>query len=406
MSELFLIHATLATPRSGGAMPRVEITPDATVHMVDGLIKAICAGGHPIPGARVLDCRHCLVTPGLIDAHTHLVFGGWRQAEIAKRLAGADYMQILREGGGILDTVRHTRAASEAELLEKGEKLMREMLAQGVTACEIKSGYGLDLDTELKQLRVARALGDALPMDVRTTFLGAHAVPKEWGSAGAYADLVADVVLPAVAERGLADYCDVFCEDGVFDVPQSRMILEAARSLGLGLKIHAEELGPSGGAALAAALQATSADHLIQATDPPLMALAASGAVAVLLPQTSLYLDKPYARARRMIELGLPVALATDFNPGSCPSNNLQLSMTLGLVKYKMTPEEVLGAVTLNAARAIGLEDRIGSVEPGKQADLVVWDADDLAMLCYRMGANLVQTVFKRGEIVWGDELK
>lgn len=405
MSEWMLTNiGLLATPTGsvparGHRMGEVALHRDAAIHVRDGVVAGIYSGGRRLRlDIEEVDAGQRLVTPGLIDAHTHLVFGGYRQHEVQKRLQGADYLEILKSGGGILDTVRSTRAASEQILTGKSQALAVEMLARGVTCCEIKSGYGLDIDTEMKQLRVARELSGVLPLDVRTTFLGAHAVPEEFGGrADDYVAYLLSEVIPEVAKSGLADFCDVFCERGVFDIGQSRAVLECARRHGLKLKLHADELEPMGGAQLAASLNATSADHLIAADDGGLDALSNSDTVAVLLPQTSLYLDKPFARARRMIGLGIPVALATDFNPGSCPSNNLHLSMNLGFIKYRMTPEEILTAVTLNAACAISMGESAGTLEPGKQADFVVWDADDLAMLCYRMGTNLAKCVVKRG---------
>lgn len=392
-------------PARGEAMRAVTCIPQAAVLIRDGIIEAVYTQG-TLPGnlpkdlCRV-DAHGMLATPGLIDAHTHLVFGGWRQQEAAQRAQGVDYMEILREGGGILDTVRHTRAASYEALLAKGAGFVREMLSRGVTACEIKSGYGLDIETEAKQLCVARALGEGTPMEVVTTYLGAHAVPPEYkGRTDAYVDFLVEEAIPAIAAEDLADFCDVFCEADVFDLDQSRRILQAAMAHGLRARMHADEIVSLGGGGLAAELNAASADHLIAVSEESLLQLAQRDTVAVLLPQTSLFLGKPFAPARRMIELGVPVALATDFNPGSCPSNNLPLSMTLGMIRYGMTPEELLTAVTLNAAAAIGKAGSLGTLEPGKQADLVLWDAEDIAMLCYRMGSNLARAVYKRGELV------
>ncbi len=412
--ETLLIHniGALVTPQGkgparGDAMRAVTVHRNAAILARDGVIAAICADGRgpdDLPeDATVLDAGGRLVTPGLVDAHTHLVFGGYRQHEVVRRLAGESYLDILASGGGILDTVRQTRAAGFDALYAKALGFLRGMSAYGVTACEVKSGYGLDIETELTQLRVAQSLADAAPMDIAATYLGAHATPPEYaGDTGAYVEFIVNEALPRVAASGLADFCDVFCEEGVFDTQQSRRILLKARELGIGLKLHADEMVPMGGGALAAELNAASADHLIAVDEAGIRALAASDTVAVLLPQTSLYLDKPFAPARRMIGAGLPVALATDFNPGSSPSHNLQLSMTLGLIKYRMAPEEILTAVTRNAACAIGMGDRLGTLEIGKQADLVIWDADDLAMVCYRLGGNLACATVKRGRVVAG----
>ena len=377
---------------------------DASVLVEDGVIRAVAQDG-ALPqgseGAEVLDAGGRLVTPGLVDAHTHLVFGGWRQGEIPLKLKGATYLDILRAGGGILDTVRHTRAASEEELYEKSRHFLDEMLALGVTTCEIKSGYGLDVDTELKQLRVIRRLAEDHPMDIAATYLGAHAIPDEYkGRADQYVALVCDSIIPRVACEGLAEFCDVFCEDSVFDVDQSRRVLQAGKQYGLRPKIHADEIEEIGGAELAGEVQAVSAEHLIATGEKGMAAMQKGGVIACLLPQTSFYLDKTFAPARRMIELGIPVALASDFNPGSCPSFNLQLAVNLGMLRYKMLPEEILTAVTINAACACGREGAVGTIEPGKKADLVVWDAPDWEMVCYRFGGNLAKAVVKDGKII------
>ncbi|MDD6316985.1 MAG: imidazolonepropionase, partial [Clostridia bacterium] len=332
---------------------------------------------------------------------THMVFGGYRQGEIPLKLRGAGYLDILRAGGGILDTVGKTRAASEDALFEKSMAFLDEMLDLGVTTVESKSGYGLDLENELKQLRVNRRLQQAHKMDVVSTFLGAHAIPNEYkGRADEYIDMLCSQVLPVVAEEKLAAFVDVFCEDDVFDVPQSRKMLEAGKKLGLRARIHADEIEEIGGASLAGELEAVSAEHLIATGETGMAAMAKGGVIADLLPATSFYLNKTFAPARRMIELGIPVAIASDFNPGSCPSLNLQLAMSMGYIKYRMTPEEVLTAVTINAACSVGMEETVGSLEVGKQADLVIWNAPDMEMLVYRFGSNLAGTVIKKGEVV------
>lgn len=353
------------------------------------------------PDTRRLDAGGAFVTPGWVDAHTHLVFGGWRQHEIPLKLKGASYLDILQAGGGILDTVRQTRALSEDELFSRAMGFLDEQLNFGVTTTEIKSGYGLDVENEIKQLRVIRRLNEAHAMDVVPTCMAAHAVPPEFaGRADAYVDYVCETILPQVAGEQLACYCDVFCETGVFSVAQSRRVLETARSLGLGLKIHADEIDAFGGAQLAGELGAVSAEHLIATDESGIAALSAGGVTACLLPQTSLYLGKNFARAREMIAQNVAVAIASDFNPGSCPSLNLQLSANLAYLRYRMTPEETLSALTLNAACAIGLGEQLGSIEPGKQADLTLWNADGMEMLCYRMGSNQVKAVVKRGKVV------
>ena len=377
---------------------------NAAILVENGRIKAITEGGVLPEGcenAEVIDAQGLLVTPGLIDCHTHMVFGGYRQGEIPLKLRGASYLDILRAGGGILDTVGKTRSATEDELYEKTRAFLDEMLSYGVTTAESKSGYGLDLENELKQLRVNKRLQETHKMDLVSTFLGAHAIPEEYkGKADAYIDLLCDVVLPAVKEQKLADFVDVFCEDSVFDVAQSEKMLRAGQALGLRARIHADEIEEIGGAVLSGEVGAISAEHLIATGEKGMASMARGGVIADLLPCTSLYLNKTFAPARRMIELGIPVAIASDFNPGSCPSLNLQLAINLGYLKYRMLPEEILTAVTLNAACALGRGETIGTIEVGKQADLVLWDAPNFEMICYRFGSNQVQTVIKKGEIL------
>ena len=410
---MLLIHniSLLQTPlgnksQRGEAQGNNKKFHNASVLIDDEVIVAISENGETpdCPAdTEHIDAKGAFVTPGWVDAHTHLVFGGWRQHEIPLKLRGASYLEILQSGGGILDTVRQTRQMSEHALFFRGMDFLDEQLRFGVTTTEIKSGYGLDLDNETKQLRVIARMNEEHTMDVVATCMAAHAVPPEFaGRTDAYVDYVCDSILPHVAEEKLAQYCDVFCETGVFSVEQSRRVLETARGLGLGLKIHADEIDAIGGARLAGELGAISAEHLIATDERGIAALSRGGVTACLLPQTSLYLNKNFARAREMISQNVAVALASDFNPGSCPSLNLQLSANLAYLRYRMTPEEVLTAVTLNAACAIGLGGQVGTIEPGKQADLTLWHADSMEMLCYRMGTNQVKSVIKRGKIVAG----
>ena len=406
-----LIHniGTLQTPlgsfpHAGAAQGENRKYHNAAVLCEGGVIRAVYENG-ALPevsaDTQTIDAQGRLVTPGLIDAHTHLVFGGWRQNEIPLKLKAAGYLDILRAGGGILSTVRATRKASGEELFEKSRAFLDEMLAQGVTTAELKSGYGLDKETELKQLRVIKRLNEAHPMDAVATYLGAHAIPEEYAlRSGEYIDFIISDMLPEIKRQSLAEFCDVFLETGVFGVEESRRLLTAAREMGFGLKIHADEIDELGGSLLAGELGAVSAEHLIATGERGMEALAHGGVTAVLLPCTSLYLNKSFARARDMIARGIPVAVATDFNPGSCPSLNIGLCMTMAYLKYRMTSEEILSAVTINAACAVNRGGSSGTIEPGKKADMVIWNAEDMEMLCYRMGSNLAGTVIKHGAIV------
>ncbi len=378
---------------------------NAAILVENGIIKEITSEGELPQNAAladaVIDAEGRLVTPGLIDCHTHMVFGGYRQREIPLKLKGAGYLDILKAGGGILDTVKRTREASKEALFEKSMAFLYEMLSLGVTTVESKSGYGLDYENEIKQLEVNKMMDEKGPSEVVSTFLGAHAIPDEYkGRGDEYIDMLCQKVLPEVVKRGLAEYIDVFCEDGVFDVKQSEKFLKAGIDAGLKARIHADEIEEIGGAVLSGEIGAVSAEHLIATGERGMASMAKGGVIADLLPATSFYLNKTFAPARRMIELGIPVAIASDFNPGSCPSLNLQLAMSMGYIKYHMTPEEVLSAVTVNAACSVGREEKIGTLEVGKQADIVIWDAPDMEMLVYRFGSNMAKAVIKKGEVV------
>lgn len=376
---------------------------NAAIAMEDGVITEITSDGKLPEGDFDIEYNAGgkLVTPGLVDGHTHLVFGGYRQHELAMKLAGADYLDILKAGGGIIDTVRKTREADKSELYIKSAGFLDEMIGMGVTTCEAKSGYGLTTECEIKMLKVIRDLNARHYMDVVATFMGPHAVPPEYeGRGDEYIDMVCSEMLPAVKEDKLAEFCDVFCEDSVFNAEQSRRYLECARNMGFGLKVHADEIEAIGGSELAGELGAVSAEHLIAITEAGMDALAEGGTIAMCLPATSFYLGKTFAPARRMIEKEIPVAIASDFNPGSCPSLNLQFAMNLGCIKYRMIPEEVLTAVTINPACGIGKGETVGTIEPGKKGDLVIWNAPDFEMVCYRFGSNMVNRVIKCGELV------
>ncbi len=354
-----------------------------------------------MPGATVLDAGGKLVSPGFIDAHTHLVFGGWRPQEYSLRCQGASYLEIAAQGGGIASTVASTRQASVEELYERSMKFLDELLLQGTTTCEVKSGYGLDFDNELKQLEVARRCEAGHPVSIVSTFLGAHAFPPEYKEDRAsYVEQVISM-LPAIKERELAGFVDVFCDAGAFTVDEARRILTAARKLGFGLKLHADELESTGGTQLACEMGAVSCDHLIMISREGIECLARSDTVGVILPATSCFLGKvPGAPARKMIDAGSAIAIATDFNPGTCTATSLPLCMTLACSMLRLSPEEAFQAVTWNAAWAAGLGGKAGGLYPGLPFDAVIFDADDYREIPYRFGANLVRTVVKAGKVV------
>ena len=350
----------------------------------------------------VIDCGQRLIIPGLVDCHTHLCFGGWRSDEFELRLRGASYQEIARAGGGIASTVAATRDASLDELLHKAEVVLDEMLELGITTVECKSGYGLDEENELKQLEVYRRLNDAHVVNLVPTFLGAHIIPPEHARhRDRYISLLCDVLIPRIAQQGLADFCDAFVETGAYTIEETRQILSVAARHGLGIKIHADQLSDGGGAELAAELGAVSAEHLEYASDAGIEAMAASATVAVSLPLASLYLGEPYMPARKMIDRGVPVAVATDFNPGSSPSYHLPLAMTLACVHQGMTPQETLKGATSVAARAVSKP--IGTLLPGYAADLAIIDSPSLNHWLYHFRPNACMAVMKNGAWVSGN---
>jgi len=419
-AEIATLAGGLRAGSAQGDIERLTREDDPVVACWEGRIAAIGprvevenaleAEGYQLSRFARLDAAGGSVTPGLVDAHTHLLFAGTREGELLLRQRGAGYLEILEAGGGILSTVAATRAASDEELAAHGRRWLDEMLTHGVTTIEAKSGYGLDLQTELRLVEIAWRLGLEGPVEVVPTYLGAHAVPPEYRSrpegTEAYVRSILDEQLPGIAAHGRARFCDAFCEEGVFSADQSRRILEAAAGYGMVPRLHADELAPSGGAELAAELGAASADHLAAPSEAGIDALAEAAVgdrpvVATLLPATTWFLmSDHFAPARTLIDRGVPIALATDFNPGTSPTASLPLVMTVACLALGLTPDEALTAVTINAAHALGLDEEIGSLEVGKQADLVVWHTPTTAQIPYWPGASLVRTVIKRGRVV------
>lgn len=389
--------------KKGREMSDLHIIENGTVAVTDGRISFVGRADEPIPfdtaGYDVIDATGKAVLPGFVDSHTHLVWGGYREEEFSWRMRGDSYMSIMERGGGIHNTMEATRRASFNELKTAARERLDRMMTLGVTTVEAKSGYGMDRETELRQLEVMQALQAEHPIDIVPTFLGAHSVPKEYkGRADAFIDYLIAEVMPVVRERGLAECCDIFCEQNVFDIEQSRRYLTAARELGFKLKIHADEIVQLGGAELAAELGALSADHLLQASDAGTRAMAEKGVVATLLPCTAFSLREHYARGREMIDAGCAVALATDLNPGSSFTSSIPLTFALACIYMKLSPEEAVTALTINGAAALGRADRIGSIDVGKQGDLVVLDFPSYKFLPYHIGMNIVGTVIKNGQ--------
>lgn len=407
-----LVTCSGLAAKKGRSMSELDIIADGAVLIEDGRISRVgptaqvlaevAAAGRDLAAFETIDASGKAVLPGFVDSHTHLVFGGDRAEEYAWRLKGDSYMDILQRGGGILSTVAATRSASREELTSAGIQRLDSMLAFGVTTVEAKSGYGLDRETEIKQLEVMAALNRMHPLEVVPTFMGAHAVPPEYKRReDDYVDFVLQEVVPEVSARRLAEFCDVFCEKNVFSIAQSRRLLTKAAASGLKSKLHADEIVRLGGAELAAEIGAVSADHLLNASDEGLHAMAAKGVVATLLPATAFSLREPYARGRFMIDAGCAVALATDFNPGSCFSESIPLVAALAALYMNLSPEEIVTALTLNAAAALGRAQVIGSLDPGKQGDVVILENPSYRFIPYHLGVSTVEKVIKKGVLVF-----
>lgn len=410
-NEVITMANKVEGPRKKEAMKEIDVRQHVSILVVEGRVAGVAPleelhaeFPHLIDRAALIDASGQVVMPGLVDCHTHLVHGGTREDELQMRLEGRAYMDIMNEGGGIHTTMRKTREASFEELYEKAYGHLNSFLKHGVTTVEAKSGYGMDWETEKKQLEVAKALQEAHPIDVVATFMGAHAVPAEYkGKEEMFVDELIEHMLPQVAERQLAEFNDVFYEKSVFTSNQARLILEAAKRLGLTPKIHADEFETYGGAELAAEVGAISAEHLLAASDKGIEAIAKAGVIAVLLPGTAFFLQAAYARARHMIDAGVPIAVATDFNPGSSPTMSLPFIQNIACLNMGMTMEEVLTATTINAAYAINRGRETGSLERGKRADILILDVENYKQLQYFYGVNHTNTVIKGGKIVVRD---
>ncbi len=410
MNSLIIKNASQVVTCSGFAgkrgkeMSDLHVIENGTVIVTDGMISHVLKRGEPIPvdeaDYTVIDATGKTLLPGFVDPHTHFVFGGYREEEFSWRMRGDSYMDIMNRGGGIVNTTNATREASEDELVSVGRQRLDAMMRLGITTVEGKSGYGLDKETELKQLRVMRRLNNEHPMDIVPTFMGAHATPAEWkGREDAFIDFNIKEMFPLVSQERLAECADIFCEKDVFTIEQSRRYLQAAREHGFLLKIHADEIVQFGGAELAAELKCLSADHLLQASDEGIRAMAEAGVVATLLPLTAFSLREAYARGREMIDAGCIVALATDLNPGSSFTAAVPLLFAIASIYMKLSPEEAVTAFTINSAAAVNRADKIGSIDVGKQGDLVLLQFPSYKFLPYHVGMNIVDKVIKKGKV-------
>ena len=394
-------------PAAGKHQAELAQYPGGALLVHEGMVVAVGDEAEvvaQVPAAATVQVREvdgrCLI-PGFVDPHTHMCFAARREAEFVERLKGTPYLEILAKGGGILSSVKAVATASEKALYEVTSNHAASALRFGTTTLEIKSGYGLDTENELKMLAAIGRVAKESVQDIVATFLGAHAIPPEYGDdPDGFIEMLIQKMLPAVSEQGISNHCDIFCEKGVFSIEQGRRLLTAAKALGMKVKMHADEVNDLGGAGLAAELSACSADHLLAASDDNLRAMAKAGVVATLLPATAYSLRKPYGRARFMIENNLPVALATDCNPGSSYTESMPFVIGLAILNMQMTPEEALVGATLNPAYAIGMEKKVGSLDVGKQADFLVLDGESPAILAYHAGVSPVVEVYKKGEQV------
>lgn len=398
--------------KKGEEMNNLHVIPNGAVVIEAGIIKAVGTTEEVLKKYNeseyeVIDAAGKAVLPGFVDSHTHFVFGGYRAEEFSWRLRGDSYMEIMERGGGIINSVRATAEATKEDLHRAGKKRLDSMLSFGVTTVEGKSGYGLNYDTEIKQLEVMDALNQEHPMDIVKTFMGAHAVPKDYkGREDEFINYLIEEVLPTVAERNLAEFCDIFCEKNVFSVEQSRRLLTKAKEMGMQVKLHADEIVQLGGAELAAELGAVSADHLLQASDQGIADMAKAGVVATLLPCTAFSLREHYARGRYMIDQGCAVALASDLNPGSCFTESIPLVFALATLYMKMSIEEAVTALTINGAAAVGRADQIGSIDVGKQGDVIILEFPSYKYIPYHIAVSTVEKVVKKGVLVFDKEVR
>ncbi|SNS89522.1 imidazolonepropionase [Anaerovirgula multivorans] len=393
--------------KKGKSMSDLHIISNGAVVIEEGVIKAVgkteeLLKQYKEEDYKVIDASNKAVLPGFVDSHTHFVFGGYRAEEFSWRLRGDSYMSIMERGGGILSSVRATAEASKEELLKSAIKRLDSMLSFGVTTVEGKSGYGLDYETEIKQLEVMKEADNHHPVDVVSTFMGAHAVLKDYkGREGAFIDFLIEKVMPEVTERKLAEFCDVFCEKNVFSIEDSRKLLTKAKEMGFKVKLHADEIVQLGGAELAAELGAVSADHLLQASDQGIKEMEKAGVVATLLPGTAFSLKEDFARARYMIDNNCAVALATDLNPGSCFTESIPLIFALATLYMGMTTEEAVTALTINGAAAVDKADKIGSIDIGKKGDIIILEFPSYKYIPYHIGVSTVEKVVKNGILVY-----